>query len=80
MNLFASVEARGVARDIFLDGNTFRDSQSINKKPVVADGRLGAVAVLGATQLSFTHVFQMRGFDGQPHPDQFGSLSLSIGL
>ncbi len=78
--LFAGVEARGVARDIFLDGNTYRDSQSIDKKPVVADGRLGAVAVLGATRLSFTHVFRTREFDGQPHPDQFGSLSLSIGL
>lgn len=30
--LFAGVEGRAVARNIFLDGNTFRDSRSVDKE------------------------------------------------
>jgi lipid A 3-O-deacylase len=33
--LFASFEGRAVARNIFLDGNTFTDSHSIDKKTFV---------------------------------------------
>ena len=78
--LFAGGEARAVARDIFLDGNTFRDSQGVDKKNFVFDGKLGAVAVIGSTRLSFTHVFRTREFYGQPKIDQFGSITLSLSL
>lgn len=78
--LFAGLEARAVARDIFLDGNTFRDSQSVNKKPIVGDAKLGAVVVLGSARLSFTHDFRTREFYGQPKIDQFGSISLGFAL
>ena len=78
--LFAGLEARAVARDIFLDGNTFRDSQSIDKKPIVGDAKLGAVVVLGSARLSFTHDFRTREFYGQPKIDQFGSISLGFAL
>ena len=77
---FAGLEARAVARDIFLDGNTFRDSQSVDKKPIVGDGKLGAVVVLGAARLSFTYDFRSREFYGQPKIDQFGSISLGFAL
>ncbi len=78
--VFGGGELRGVARDIFLDGNTFRDSQSVDKKPFVGDIKLGAVALYGDTRLSFTHVFRTREFYGQPKIDQFGSITLSFGL
>jgi hypothetical protein len=78
--LFAGVEGRSVARDIFLDGNTFRASASIDKRPLVADGKLGAVAVLGRARLSFTHDFRSKEFYGQPKIDQFGSIVLSFAL
>ena len=78
--VFSGGELRGVARDIFLDGNTFRDSQSVDKKPVVADVKLGATAILGDTRLSFTHVFRSKEFYGQPKADQFGSITLTFGL
>lgn len=78
--LFAGAEGRAVARDIFLDGNTFRDSMSIDKRPLVGDFKLGAVAVLGSVRLSFTHDFRTREFYGQPKIDQFGSLVLGFAL
>ncbi|MGV8995405.1 MAG: lipid A deacylase LpxR family protein [Parvibaculaceae bacterium] len=78
--LFAGLEGRAVARDIFLDGNTFRDSQSIEKKNFVGDLKLGAVAVLGGARLSYTHDIRTREFDGQPLIDQFGSITLGFAL
>jgi hypothetical protein len=78
--LFTGVEGRAVARDIFLDGNTFRDSLSVDKKPIVGDFKLGAVAVFGSARLSFTHDFRTREFYGQPKIDQFGSIVLGFAL
>src|SRR5262249_28196773 len=40
-NLFAGVEGRAVARDLFLDGNTFRDSAHVEREPYVADFQAG---------------------------------------
>ena len=44
--LFAGFETRLVGRNIFLDGNTFRSSHSVEKNPVVTDLRLGIATVL----------------------------------
>ena len=76
--LFAGIEGRGIARDIFLDGNTFRDSVSIDKEHFVYDAKLGAVAVVGPARVSFTHVFRSREYKGQPKPDQFGSITVTF--
>ncbi|HCX68694.1 lipid A deacylase LpxR family protein [Parvibaculum sp.] len=78
--LFAGVEGRAVARDIFLDGNTFRDSPSIDKRSLVYDAKLGAVFVIWDTRVSYTHVFRSREYDGQPKPDQFGSITFNFAL
>lgn len=78
--LFAGLEGRAVARDIFLDGNTFRDSQSVDKRPLVGDIKLGAVVVLGSARVSFTHDFRSKEYYGQPKIDQFGSVVLGFAL
>lgn len=78
--LFAGLEGRAVARDIFLDGNTFRDSQSVDKRPLVGDAKLGAVVVIGSARISFTHDIRTREYYGQPKIDQFGSISLGYAL
>ena len=46
-HLFASVDGPGIARNIFLGGNTVRDSHSVNKKPFVADAAVGIAANFG---------------------------------
>lgn len=79
--VFAGLEGRAVARNIFLDGNSFRDSHSVTKYPFVAEGRLGIVAVVAKTaRISYTHIFRSKEFREQPEPDQFGSLTLSFAL
>ena len=75
--LFAGVEGRGVLRDVFLDGNTFRDSHSVDRKPFVADFMTGATLGYGNLKLSFAKVLRTREFRGQPNDHRFGSITLS---
>jgi hypothetical protein len=78
LHLFAGAEGRAVARNIFLDGNTWENSPSVTKKPFVADLSAGIGLVLGATKLTYTHVYRTEEFDGQNGPQMFGSVSLSV--
>jgi hypothetical protein len=74
---FAGIEGRAIARNIFLDGNTFRDSQSVDKKYAVAELQYGLVMQYDAVQLAWTFVTRSPQFDGQDDPQQFGAVSLS---
>lgn len=76
--VFAGIEGRAVARNIFLDGNSFQDSHRVDRLPGVADASLGAVAMLGQARLAVSYTFRSREFAAQPHAAQFGSVSLSV--
>jgi len=78
--VFAGVEGRGVAQNIFLDGNTFRDSHSVDKKHWVGDFQYGLVLTYGQFRVAFTDVRRSREFDGQPSPSEFGAISVSMSL
>src|SRR5437763_1870594 len=56
--LFAGLEARLVARNIFLDGNSFYSSPRVAKAPAVGDLLLGAAIAIKSARLSFVHVFR----------------------
>jgi len=75
---FAGLDGRAIAQNIFLDGNTWTDSPSVNKKPFVLDGQAGVALVWRDTRLAYTYVYRTREFNGQENPDQFGALSLSF--
>jgi hypothetical protein len=75
--VFGGVEGRAVLHNIFLDGSTFRHSQSVDKRTFVADLHFGAAVIWGDWRLSYTQVFRGREFDGQPKADRFGALSIS---
>ncbi len=75
---FAGVDGRWVARNIFLDGNTFRDSHSVDKKPLVGDFVAGVAVTYKKVRIAFTHVMRTKEFDAQTKPDRFGALSLSL--
>jgi hypothetical protein len=76
--LFAGIEGRAVARNIFLDGNTFRGSRSVDKKHLVGDLQFGFVLDWSDVRLGYTHVLRSREFQAQESVDGFGSLSLSV--
>lgn len=75
--LFAGVNGRAVVRDIFLDGNSFRDSASVEKKNLVMDANAGVAVTLGDTRLSYTLIYRTKEFYGQDDPSVFGSVSLT---
>ena len=76
--VFAGVEGRVVARNIFLDGNSFADSRNVNSKPLVGDLQGGLVVTVDRVRLSFTHVLRSEEFESQDKPDIFGAVALSI--
>lgn len=75
--LFGGVDLRAVGRDLFLDGNTFRDSASVERKPYVADAQAGLAAQAGDWRLAYTYVIRTEEFVGQTTPQDFGSVALS---
>ncbi len=75
---FAGVEGRAVGRNIFLDGNTFQDSHSVDKNTLVGDLQVGVVVTLNRNfRMGFTNIFRTKEFDDQPRLDEFGSLNFS---
>lgn len=77
-HFFARAEGRAVARNIFLDGNTFRSSHSVDKNPFVADLSLGFAMNWRNSKLSYAFIYRTREFKGQPEGQLFGSVTLSI--
>jgi lipid A 3-O-deacylase len=76
--LFAGVEGRVVARNLFLDGNTFVDGPSVDKNLLVGDLQVGAALTWGSTRLSYTQIYRTREYSSQDNPSRFGSLALSV--
>ncbi len=77
--LFAGAEGRAVARDIFLDGNTFQDSHSVEKRNFVGDLQAGVAVMFGSWRVSYTHVTRTPQFAGDEW-QTFGSLALSFNV
>ncbi len=75
--LFTTISERAVAHNIFLDGNTFANSPSVDKKNFVGSLQLGAAVTYQQMRLSYTHVFMNKEYTAQQHSSAFGVLTLS---
>jgi lipid A 3-O-deacylase len=75
--VFAGVQGRGVVHDIFLDGNTFSSSHSVEKKRLLGDAQVGLAVIYKGVRLAMAQIFRTREFDGQRQADRFGAISLS---
>jgi lipid A 3-O-deacylase len=75
-SVFGGLEGRAVGRNIFLDGNSFSDSRSVDKKYLVGDANIGVAFTYGNTQLTYTLNWRSEEFHGQDKPDLFGSVGL----
>lgn len=76
--LFARVNGRAVAHNIFLDGNTFGDSASVDRRPLVADLSGGVSVNYGNTKLTYAIVYRTKEFYGQEEGQLFGSVSVNF--
>jgi len=75
--VFAGLEGRAVLYNVFLDGNTFTDSHSVDKEPFVGDVQAGLVVQWNRFRITYTQIFRTKEFEGQDSGDIFGSLSFS---
>ena len=78
--IFAGIQGRAVARNLFLDGNSFEDSRSVKKENFVGEVSFGGALDFERFRLSFVHVIRSREYRTQPGFDQFGTLSLAVNL
>lgn len=75
--LFAGVEGRAVARNIFLDGNTWEDSHSVDKLPFVGGLQAGIAFTVYQTRIAYTHILRTKEFHDQTENDEFGAITVS---
>ena len=78
--IFAGIQGRAVARNLFLDGNSFQDSRSVEKENFVGEVSFGGALDFERFRLSFVHVIRSPEYKTQPGFDQFGTLSLAVNL
>jgi lipid A 3-O-deacylase len=76
--VFAGLDARVVAHDIFLDGNTWRDSRSVDKEVMVGEATAGLAVFTPVGRVTFSYAARTREFQNQQESAQFGSISLSV--
>jgi hypothetical protein len=75
-SVFMGLEGRAMGRNIFLDGNTFEDSPSVDKKYFVADASGGISFTLKRTRISYSVNWRSEEFEGQDEPSVFGIISI----
>ena len=76
---FIGVDGRAIARDMFLDGNLFRDSARVtDRRDFVGDMQAGFAIHHRDVQVAFTWVSRSEQFAYQDGPQQFGAVSISI--
>ncbi len=77
---FAGAQGRAVAQDIFLDGNTFRQSPHVDKKPLVADLQAGFSVIwpYNYVRTDFSVVRRTEEFYGQATPDEICTGAFAV--
>ncbi len=76
--VFLGFESRLVARDIFLDGNTFKDSHSVEKEKLVGDMQFGLVYLVGRWRLAFSNMVRTKEFATQEVNTHYGAVNISF--
>jgi hypothetical protein len=77
LHAFAAVTGRLIGRDIFLDGNSFADSHSVEKEALVGDLTLGLALLVKGLKVTYSQVFRSHEFEQQEDGHNFGSITLS---
>lgn len=75
---FSSLEYRAVEHNLFLDGNTTQESNSVTKRNMLYEFTAGFVVVKEKRQWSYTLVYRGREFTKQLQDDAFAVISLSF--
>ena len=79
--VFGGAQVRATARNIFLDGNTFASSPSVDKRPLTTDLSVGlSLSWLDVVKVDFVITARSPEFVGQHAADRFGGINVSFRL
>ncbi len=76
--IFFGGQGRAVARNLFLDGNTFRDSLSVDRNVLVGEVQAGVVLQVSRVQFAYTFIERTEEFATQGESQRFGAASVSV--
>lgn len=78
---YVGAQGRAVAQNIFLDGNTWRDSRSVDKEHFVGD-LTGGVSLFwsGNVKLDAGFTYRTEEFEGQDGDTKFANVNLTVGF
>lgn len=79
-HLFVHAQGRFVARNLFIDGNTFEDSHRVDRRQWVGDFQVGGALRWTRYSLSLSTLARTREFRQQADNDFFGILTLTTRL
>lgn len=74
--VFATGGANLVARNLTLDGNTFREGPRVQKRPLFPGAELGISLRARSFETTVSYVFWGREYETQPRASQFGSATI----
>ncbi|MES1151161.1 MAG: lipid A deacylase LpxR family protein [Dongia sp.] len=78
---YVAAQGRAVGRNIFLDGNTFEDSRSVDKKPLVGDVSAGLALFWSENfRLDGSVTYRTKEFDGQDGNTLLAGFNIAFGL
>jgi hypothetical protein len=72
---FMAVDARAVLHDITLDGNTWRDSASVDREPLAAELAIGVALDWRKWQATLGATYRTKEYDTQDQEATFGTLT-----
>jgi hypothetical protein len=75
---FARGEGRAVARDIFLDGNTFSSSMHVHRVPFVTEAQAGLGVRWGSVGVRYTFSYTSRQFRERDDYQEYGSVGVAF--
>jgi len=76
-HVFIGVDGAYFLRNLTLDGNTFQESHSVDKEPIVGSVMAGVGFIVYRFKISFAHVYQTKAFKTQKKEQEYGSITLS---
>ncbi len=80
LQAFAGFNLRAVAHKVFLDGNTWKQSHQVRRRPLVADLIAGFSWRWAGFDFAYAHSLRTREFFGQVDHHVFGSISIGTTL
>ena len=75
---FVGADISVIGRNIFLDGNTFRDSHDVDKKSFVVHVPFGVGYQYGRFKTKLSMIWNSKEFKGQDGADLYGRWSIVI--